>query len=374
MRTCAGPPRLSAARWSGGSDEGQTLSRAAAWECYNRREFRAPSDMSFAHLHVHTEYSLLDGLSKIDKLVARAGELNMPALAITDHGTMFGTVEFYKACKKAGIQPIIGVEAYLAARGMADRDPQEDRKSFHLLLLAQNDTGYRNLLRIATAAQLQGFYYSPRIDREFLAAHADGLICTSGCLSAEVPRALFEGRLDEARRRLDWYFEVFGRDNFFLEVQHHDIPELARVNQALLDLGPRYHAQYVATNDVHYLRQEDAPLHDTLLCIQTGSLLAQEDRMRMSDTSFYLRPPEEMQRLLGHVPGAVANTLAIAERCSIDLDFKGYHLPHFEVPDGLAPETYLRRLCEDGLRARFRDAPQAKQRGVRERLDYELGV
>ncbi|MBI3360100.1 MAG: DNA polymerase III subunit alpha, partial [Chloroflexi bacterium] len=332
------------------------------------------SAMSFAHLHVHTEYSLLDGLSKIDRLVARATELNMPALAITDHGTMFGTIEFYRACKQVGIKPIVGVETYMAARGMRDRDHNEDRKSFHLLLLAQNDAGYRNLLNIATASQLDGFYYNPRIDHDFLAGHAEGLICTTGCMSGEVPRAIVEGRMEEARRKMDWYFEVFGRDNFFIEVQQHDIPELAGVNKALLELGPRYNAQYIATNDVHYLRAEDAPLHDVLLCIQTGSLRSQEDRMRMSDTSFYLRSPEEMNRLFREVPGAIANTLAIAERCSVDLDFKGYHLPAFEVPDGFTADTYLRHLCEAGCDERFSAVSEEKQRAVRERLDYELDV
>ena len=199
--------------------------------------------MSFVHLHVHSEFSLLDGLSRIPALVQRARELEMPALALTDHGAMFGVVDFYHAAHKAGIKPIIGMEAYLAPNGMRDRDPGRDGRAFHLLLLAENDTGYRNLLAIATASQLEGFYYRPRIDHDYLAAHAAGLICTTGCLSGEVPRALIEGREQTARSRLDWYFQVFGREQFFIELQHHELPELPAVNRQLLELGAHYGAE-----------------------------------------------------------------------------------------------------------------------------------
>ena len=193
------------------------------------------SIMSFVHLHVHTEYSLLDGFSNIKKIVKRAKEMNMPALAITDHGTMFGVIDFYRAAKKEGIKPIIGVEAYLAPRGMTSKDPQLDKKSTHLLLLAENQTGYQNLLKIASSAQLDGFYYHPRIDHDFLAAHSEGLICTSGCMSAEVPRLIRQENLEAARKQLDWYYEVFGKDRFYLELQEHDIPELERINKTLLE-------------------------------------------------------------------------------------------------------------------------------------------
>ncbi|MGB3701888.1 MAG: PHP domain-containing protein, partial [Anaerolineales bacterium] len=220
--------------------------------------------MSFVHLHVHSEYSLLDGFSNITQMVQRAKEMGMPALALTDHGTMFGVMEFYNAATKAGIKPIVGVEAYLAARGMADRDSQLDKKSSHLLLLAENETGYHNLLQIASAAQLDGFYYFPRIDHDFLAQHAQGLICTSGCMSAEIPRMIQRESLDAARKQLDWYYEVFGPDRFYLELQEHDIPELQQINKTLIDLAPRYQAKFVATNDVHYITQEDARLQDIL--------------------------------------------------------------------------------------------------------------
>ncbi|MCJ7701055.1 MAG: DNA polymerase III subunit alpha, partial [Anaerolineales bacterium] len=328
--------------------------------------------MSFVHLHVHTEYSLLDGFSNIQKLVERAKVLDMPAIAITDHGTMFGVIDFYEAAKRMDIKPIIGVEAYMAARGMQDRDSRLDKKSSHLMLLAENQTGYQNLLKIASAAQMEGFYYRPRIDHEFLAAHSEGLIATSGCMAAEIPRAITQGKLDDARKNLDWYYDVFGPDNFFLELQEHEIPELETINKALLELGPRYQARYVATNDVHYINPEDARLQDVLLAVQTGSLLSDPKRMRMTDQSYYLRTPQEMANIFSEVPEAISNTVLIAERCEVDLGFKGYHLPDFAVPEGYNTETYLRKLCEDGLRIRY--GHHADTPTIRERLEYELGV
>jgi DNA polymerase-3 subunit alpha len=327
--------------------------------------------MSFVHLHVHSEYSLLDGLGKIPRLVARAKELGMPALALTDHGTLFGVIEFYHAAKKAGIQPLIGVEAYLSPRGMKDKEGRVDRDPPHLLLLAQSDDGYRNLLQIATAAQLEGYYYKPRIDHEYLAAHSEGLICASGCLAAEIPRALSEGRHEDAERMIGWYRDVFG-DRFYLELQSHDIPELTDVNRRLVELAPRFGVQLVATNDVHYVLPEDSAAHDILLCIQTQTVVSDAKRMRMSGNTFYLRTPQEMQALFADVPSAISNTLAVAERCSVDLSFQGYHLPSFPVPEGKTAEGYLRALCEEGLRSRF--GPKAESREVRERLEKELDI
>ena len=328
--------------------------------------------MSFVHLHVHSEYSLLDGLSKVDKLVQKAKELDMPALALTDHGAMFGAISFYRAAKAAGIKPIIGIEAYLAARTMHDRDPKLDSRAFHLLLLAENDTGYKNLLQIASAAQLDGFYYRPRIDHDFLADHNEGLICTTGCLSGEVPRALERGQDEHARELLDWYFEIFDRDHFFFELQSHDIPELPEINKKLIDLAKRYDGRFLATNDVHYVERSDAELQDLLLCVQTGSLQSDPDRMRMTDPSYYLRSTEEMKQLFGHVPGAIENTVLVAERCEVDLEFKGYRLPHFEVNDGFTSDSYLRHLCNIGLQKRYDD--HAQDSVFQERLNYELGI
>src|SRR5574339_394555 len=328
--------------------------------------------MSFAHLHVHTEYSMLDGFSNIKKLVKRVKELNMPAVAITDHGTMFGVIDFYKAATNEGIKPIIGVEAYMAARSMQDRDSKLDRSSFHLLLLAENETGYKNLLKISSAAQLDGFYYYPRIDHDFLAAHSEGIICTSGCMSAEIPRALLNDNPEEAVRRMNWYYDVFGPDRFFVELQHHNIKEITDLNRRLVELGARYSARYIATNDVHYINQGDSRLQDILLAIQTNALLTDPDRMRMTDDSYYLRTPQEMSQLFAEVPDALSNTLLIAERCNVDLSFKGYHLPDFPVPEGFTAETYLRFLCEKGAGFRYGNRSESQQ--VRERLDYELGI
>lgn len=328
--------------------------------------------MSFAHLHVHTEYSLLDGFSNIKKLVKRVKELDMPAVAITDHGTMFGVIDFYNAATQAGVKPIIGVEAYLAARTMADRDSKLDRTSSHLLLLAENETGYKNLLKISSAAQLDGFYYYPRIDREFLAAHSEGIICTSGCMSAEIPRALLDDRPEEAVRRMNWYYDVFGPDRFFVELQQHNIREITDLNRKLVEMGARYSAKYIATNDVHYINQGDSRFQDILLAIQTNTLLSDPDRMRMTDDSYYLRTSQEMSQLFAEVPAALSNTLLIAERCNVDLSFKGYHLPDFPVPEAFTAETYLRYLCEEGARKRYGD--HASSPRVRERIDYEFGI
>ncbi len=328
--------------------------------------------MSFAHLHVHTQYSLLDGFSHIKKLVQRAREMDMPAVAITDHGTMYGVIDFYNAALAAGIKPVIGIEAYLAARGMHERDPKLDKNAMHLLLLAENNTGYQNLLKIASAAQLEGFYYYPRIDHEFLAAHSEGLIATSGCMAAEIPRLIIERGVDAAVQQMDWYFEVFGPDRFFLELQQHDIRELETINKTLLELGPRYNARYIATNDVHYIEPEDARYQDILLAIQTGSLISDQNRMRMTDSTYYLRSPQEMASLFADVPEALSNTLWIAERTDVDLSTQGYHLPLFEVPAGHTAHSYLTRLCEEGLEHRY--GARAADADLRKRLDYELDV
>ncbi len=241
-----------------------------------------------------------------------------------------------------------------------------------MLLLAQNEVGYHNLLQIASAAQVEGFYYYPRIDRDFLAKHAEGLIATSGCMAAEVPRAIMAGDLDIVRKKLDWYYDVFGKDNFFLELQEHNIAELPGINKTLLGLGERYESRFVATNDVHYINQEDSRLQDVLLAVQTGSTLRDPNRMRMGDNSYYLRSPEEMSRIFSEVPESITNTQLIADRCSIDLERKTYHLPLFEVPEGCDAESFLRDLCEEGFTRRY--GPRAKDPKVRERLDYELGV
>lgn len=328
--------------------------------------------MSFVHLHVHSTYSILDGFSQIKPLVARAKELGMPALALTDHGTMFGTVEFFNAAVEAGIKPIIGLETYLAPRKMTDHDPRYDKRAFHLLLLAENMVGYHNLLKIASASQLDGFYYRPRIDQAFLKDHKEGLIVTSGCLSGEIPRALFNNDLKGAEKKLAWYLEVFGRENFFLELQSHNIKGLQETNQRLVDLGKRYKVEFIAANDTHYINKEDARLQDILLAIQTGSLIADPKRMQMGDDTYYLRTPDEMKALFGNIPGAIENTLMIAERCNVDLTPSGYHLPLFTVPENETTHSYLRSLCDAGLQRIYGEHADDAQ--IQNRLNYELEV
>jgi DNA polymerase III subunit alpha len=328
--------------------------------------------MSFVHLHVHTHYSILDGFSKIKKLVERTKELEMPAVAITDHGTMFGVIDFYREAKQMGVKPIIGVESYLSPRRMDQKDSQYDKKAAHILLLAETQTGYQNLLKIASASQLEGFYYHPRIDREFLADHSEGIIATSACLQGEISQAILQRGKEFGTQTMDWYFEVFGRDRFFLELQRHDIPELEDVNKQLLELGKRYDARYIATNDVHYVDREEARLQDIMLAIQTGALVSDQNRMRMNNDSYYLRSPQEMADLFSFLPSSISNTIEIADRCNVKLDPNGYHLPLFSVPEGYTPKSYLRELCETGLQKRYGD--RAQDPDVQERFDYELRV
>ena len=244
----------------------------------------------FVHLHVHSEFSLLDGLSRIGDLVSRAVELNQPAIALTDHGAMYGTMPFYRAAKKAGVKPIIGIESYLSMRDMQQRDPQKDKERYHMLLLAQNQAGYSNLLQLASAAQLEGYYYKPRIDRAFMAQYSDGVIATSGCMAAEIPRAIGQGNMTLAHELMAEYVDIFGRERLFVELQEHHIPELRDINKKLLEMAPRYGLEnnFLATNDVHYTRAEDAKPHEVLLCIQTSSTV-NNPKMTFSDTEYFLK-------------------------------------------------------------------------------------
>jgi len=326
--------------------------------------------MSFAHLHVHTEYSLLDGLSSVDGLAERASELGIPRVAVTDHGVRCGVVPFAKAMTAAGVRAIIGCEVYMAPRRMTDKDAQLDRNPTHLTLLAENATGYANLLQIATAAQLQGFYYKPRIDKQYLAEHAEGLIVLSGCSTGELAQLAGQGRLDEAERVARWYKDVFG-NRFYIELQLHEgIPELVDINRRLVALGRQLGIPPVATNDVHYVRPEDARVQDVLLCIQTGNTINENNRLRMSDASYYLKSPDEMAVMFPELPEALANSLRIAERCDFSFGARQYHLPRFPVPAGQDSQSYLRRLCEEGVARLYGDASAE----VRQRLEHELKI
>ncbi|EKP94455.1 DNA polymerase III subunit alpha [Thermaerobacter subterraneus] len=323
----------------------------------------------FVHLHVHSEYSLLDGAARVGELAARAAELGMPALALTDHGVMYGAIDFYKACKKHGIKPIIGCELYLARRTRHDREPKLDDQPYHLLALAQNETGYRNLIRIVSRAYAEGFYYKPRADRELLAQYSEGLIVTSGCIGSEIPRLLLEGREEEALQAVRWYLEVFG-DRFYFEIQDHGLPEERRAYARILELARRFDVPVVATNDVHYLNKDDAAAHEVLLCIQTGKTLDDPNRMRFEGPEFYLKTPEEMAALFRDVPEALANTVKLAERCQLEFEFGRFLLPHYEVPEGHDAASYLRYLCESKLPERYPNAGSE----VRDRLNHELEV
>jgi DNA-directed DNA polymerase III PolC len=330
----------------------------------------------FCHLHCHSEYSLLDGMSKVRDMVKRAKELNQPAIALTDHGVMFGAIEFYRAAKKAEVKPIMGVEAYLAARTRNDRDPVKDKTRYHMLLLAETQQGYLNLLKLCSIAQLEGFYGRPRIDREVLAAHSEGIIATTGCLAAEVPRTLMYEGEEAAYQKLKWYLDVFGRDNFFLELQGHDIEELRGVNKTLIEWSKKYGVNLVATNDVHYVRKEDADPHDALLCIQTHDILSKDNRMRLTPMgSYYITSFEEMMGIFGDYPEALQNTVLIAERCNVDLEHKGYHLPQFPIPAGFTDaEDYLKSLVMAGIKQRYGDHRMEVDPILKERVERELFI
>ena len=283
--------------------------------------------MSFAHLHVHTEYSFLDGLCRLDNLLARAKEQGMTALAITDHGAMYGAIEFYKKAKAAEIHPIIGCEIYTAAVSMHERTHENGNRTGHLVLLAENMTGYQNLVQIVSAGFIDGFYYKPRVDKAFLAQHTEGLIALSACLAGDIPHALAEGREQDARRYIEEYVNLFGRDNFFLEIQDHGIPEQKKVNARLIALAEEYGLDLVATNDVHYINRADAKFQDVLMCIQMNRKVAETDRMRFETDEFFLKSEDEMAALFGAVPEALANTMKIAERCQVEITFCNLLLP-----------------------------------------------
>ena len=324
----------------------------------------------FTHLHVHTEYSLLDGVSRIPKLVARAKELGMDSLAITDHGSLYGVVEFYSHCLEAGIKPIIGCEVYVAHESRHDKRASE-RSPFHLTVLAKNNAGYKNLMRLVTQAHLEGHYYRPRIDKELLERYHEGLIIFSGCPTAEIPRLITEGRTEDAKETALWYQELVGKDSFFFEVQDHaHVPDLPQINSALVEMSKELDIPLVASNDCHYVHQADSSLQDVLICIHTNTTVHDEKRLKMEDDSYYLKSSEEMEALFLDYPHAVENTRKIADMCDVKLTMGELHLPSYPVPDNLTPEDYLSKLCWDGLE-RLYPTPSSQ---TKDRLTYELEV
>ncbi|PYM06952.1 MAG: DNA polymerase III subunit alpha [Candidatus Rokuibacteriota bacterium] len=327
----------------------------------------------FVHLHVHSEYSLLDGAAQLDKLVKRAGELRFPALALTDHGNMFGAIDFSLAAQKEGIKPILGCELYVAPGKRTERGSQDGayEGANHLTVLVRDLTGYRNLIQLVSKAYLEGYYYKPRVDRELLAAHAEGLLVLSGCLNSEVSRFLSAGEPDRARAAAGWYQEVFGRDNYFMEVQAHGLEEQAKVTAATLLIARAIGAPIAGTNDSHYLEARHARAHEALLCIQTGSAMNDPKHWRFSTDEFYVKSADEMRRVFAEVPAAYTNTLAVAERCNLTLEFGRFHLPRYTVPEGHTLETYLQHLAWEGLARRYGPAPGD---AIESQLRHELAV
>lgn len=326
--------------------------------------------MQFCHLHTHTEYSLLDGEASIKKLVARVKELGMDSCAITDHGSMYGVVDFYREAKSQGIHPVIGCEVYMAPRSRFNKVHDIDNKTSHLILLAENQRGYKNLIKLVSAGYIDGFYYKPRIDFEILKEHSEGIIALSACIAGEVPKALLRGDYDEAKKIALKYAEVLGKDNYFLEIQDHGLSEQKRIIPDMLRLSEETGIGLVATNDIHYLKKEDAKYQDVLMCIQMEKKVDDPDRMKFETEEFYIKSPEEMTSLFEYVPQAIENTEKIAKRCNVDFDFGTRHLPAYAVPDGKDAFEYLRELCQSGLEKRYLPVSDELQK----RLDYELGV
>ncbi len=327
--------------------------------------------MAFTHLHVHTEYSLLDGSCKIKELAARARELGMDSMAVTDHGVMYGVVDFYRACKEAGVKPIIGCEVYVAPGSRFDRESGAgEERYYHMVLLAENNQGYANLMKIVSKGFVEGFYYKPRVDDEVLEEYHEGIIALSACLAGEIPRCLVRGMYEEAKQVASKYERIFGKGNFFLELQDHGIPAQRTVNQALLRMGREMGIELVATNDVHYIFADDAKPHDILLCIQTGKKVSDQNRMRYEGGQYYCKSEEEMRRLFPYAQEAIYNTHKIAERCNVEIEFGVTKLPHFDVPEGYDSWGYLNHLCAKGMEERYPEDDGT----LRQRLEYELNV
>lgn len=324
--------------------------------------------MSFVHLHTHTAYSLLDGEGTIPKLIERAKELGQTAMAITDHGNMYGVIDFYECAKQNGIKPIIGCEVYVAARSRFDKVHELDSQSCHLILLAENDVGYHNLMKLVSAGFIEGFYYRPRIDMDILREHNEGIIALSACMSGVLSRQLLSGNYDEAKRRAQEFLDIFGRDRYFIEIQDHGIFEQKKLNRDLISIARELNIDIVATNDIHYTLKRDAEYQDVLMCIQMGKTVDDEDRMKMDCDQLYLKSEEEMTELFSYIPEALENTQKIADRCNVEIEFGKFHLPKFEIPNGLTAYEYLKQLVDRGMRERYSNADES----VVSRMQYEL--
>ncbi|MCK4245122.1 MAG: DNA polymerase III subunit alpha, partial [Candidatus Omnitrophica bacterium] len=330
----------------------------------------------FMHLHLHTEYSLLDGMCRIERIAKVAHQSGMKALAITDHGTMFGVINFYQRVLKAGVKPIIGLEAYIAPGSRFEKKSRGIKEaSFHLTLLAKNSTGYKNLMKLSTISYLEGFYYKPRIDKTILEQYQEGIILLSGCLKGEIPSLILNDNLKKAKEVASFYRDLFGED-FYLELQDEGIPEQKRVNKSLVEIGKDLKIPLVATNDCHYIKKEESFAHDVLLCIQTGSKITDTNRLKFSTQEFYFKSGKEMEEIFAETPEAISNISKIVEKCNLEIEFDKFHLPHYQVPKPYNEDTYLKELCQKGLKAKF--ALEAKKdeesQEVLNRLEYELKV
>lgn len=323
----------------------------------------------FVHLHVHTQYSLLDGANKINKLVKKAKELKMNSIAITDHGAMFGVVEFYKECKKEGIKPIIGCEVYVAPRSRFEKEANIDNQYSHLILLAKNEIGYKNLTKLVSSGFTEGFYYKPRIDLELLEKYHEGLIALSACLAGSVNQAILKNDLEKAKEIALWYKNLFNED-YYLELQPNGLPEQVLANQKLIEISKELNIPLIATNDAHYLEKEDAYNHEVLLCIQTGKKINDEDRMKMGTNEFYLKSIEEMNEYFKNIPEALENTVKVASMCQVDFEFGNTKLPNYEIPKEYKTHgEYFRKLCQDGLKERY---GEELNKEIQDRFNYEI--
>ena len=325
----------------------------------------------FVHLHVHSEFSLLDGANRIKDLPVRAKELGMNAIAVTDHGAMFGTIDFYKACKANGVKPIIGCEVYVAPRTRFDKEPNIDNKYYHLILLAKNNEGYKNLAKLVSLGYVDGYYYKPRIDKEILEKYHEGLICCSACLGGEIAQSILKDDLAKAEEIALWHKNIFGED-YYLEVQSNTLREQILVNQKLVELARKLNIPLVATNDSHYLKKEDYYNHEVLLCIQTGKRMTDEDRMKFQTNDFYIKSPEEMKEFFKNITEALENTVKIAEKCNVDFEFGHTILPNYDVPEEFETHyDYIKKLCDDGILSRYGENPTKE---ILDRAEYELSV
>src|ERR1041385_5347124 len=313
------------------------------------------SHADFVHLHLHTEYSLLDGACRLDRLMDQAHALKFPALAITDHGVLYGAIDFCQSAGAKGIKPIIGCEVYVAPGSRLDKKTSAGGRDVynHLVLLAKDEAGYKNLIQLTTAAHLEGYYYKPRIDKELLAAHKEGLIALSGCLASEIPEWIQKDQLPKAREAIDWFKQTLGAENFYLELQNHNIPEQAKVNRHLIPWAKEFGLKLVATNDVHYVEKAHSHAHDCLICIGTQTQVSESDRMKYAQEQFFLRSAQEMKALFSEVPEAVQNTLEVAEKCNVEIEFGKLHFPVFHPPEHFTREGYLRQWLVEGLQRRY---------------------